>query len=985
MLAALLSLVHAVAGCGDDDADADAVQYPETLVIPFTDPGGGTGGEGTGGPGETGPGGTDQPTGETGETGNTDGPEDPPDGDEGDGCLPLCDDRECGPDGCDGDCGKCGDGFQCSSASGACLPFGDSCDEAILMPNKAQWAYSGSTAKSADTAACGEQGVDSGDTVFRLDHAGLWRVTLEAEHDARLYALDDCAAEVTCQAAEGDELVIQIEGAPRYIVVDGADAESVGTFSLGLSKCANPCPVDFCGIGLCGVQCECSAGKVCGDAAVCLEAATGNVCSDPLWKSPPLSDAKTTTGYSDTLACPDGSGVGADVVYGIQIAGTTSVVIGLEGAAGAFAYLQKNLCQADCADELRLEAGETLGTVLAGIDSWFLIVETADEPYTLTVDTCPADSCAGDCQCALGATCEGETCVVAAGGNDCGDAIEVGLGSTDNNTTGKTDTQACSGFLGQQESVLSFTAQTAGPYSFEVVADHLVTLYALETCGDPETCVGPVVGADPLSLELEAQQTVWLAVEENGFGAPGGFEVTITDCEAECMSSPCDAVVCGKPCGCADGLACKNGACQGPKPGDACALPIALTKVPAQASGNLAENTNGFWCEGGAGLQTADAIHWFVAPTTGVFLASVIGPSGVTLLRGEACKGGTACTAASTSHKFVLHKGESVFLSVEGNIDSPYQLSVVRLFGAAGSLGAACSSDADCTLADHCLAGVCTLRCTPSGSDGACVGAANGPRGKEFGCAADACLDFNGACKNVCLPGVKTGEDALCKHDGACTAPAICVGWLSGPPVTGACMTGGSLAAAGADCNADAACQSNACQEGACRSLCDATPQCPNGSKCAIAATPLGPGGTCFPFPGAGDAPCSSDAQCSNGLCEGHITPAGQLETWCKVTQAGLKSVGDPCDADAQCESASCFFEGVLGLQPSYCTAVCPSASDCAEPLKCVSMPVTANAALPICAHTTSGFTCPLGAEAFCDEGLECKNLLSSAEAGVCY
>lgn len=38
-------------------------------------------------------------------------------------CMPNCDGRQCGTDGCGGSCGNCGGGFTCSSTGGQCIPF----------------------------------------------------------------------------------------------------------------------------------------------------------------------------------------------------------------------------------------------------------------------------------------------------------------------------------------------------------------------------------------------------------------------------------------------------------------------------------------------------------------------------------------------------------------------------------------------------------------------------------------------------------------------------------------------------------------------------------------------------------------------------------------------------------------------------------------------------------------------------------------------
>jgi len=91
--------------------------------VDFVQGGSGTGANATGaggvGAGQTG----GATTGGAGGDGATGGAGASSTGGTGGGCTPDCNDRFCGPDGCDGLCGLCDDGFACDFVTGSCERF----------------------------------------------------------------------------------------------------------------------------------------------------------------------------------------------------------------------------------------------------------------------------------------------------------------------------------------------------------------------------------------------------------------------------------------------------------------------------------------------------------------------------------------------------------------------------------------------------------------------------------------------------------------------------------------------------------------------------------------------------------------------------------------------------------------------------------------------------------------------------------------------
>ncbi|TNF36092.1 MAG: hypothetical protein EP329_05550 [Deltaproteobacteria bacterium] len=160
-----------------------------------------------------------------------------------DACTPSCEGRDCGPDGCGGECGTCGEGLACNAAEGQCVGatevVGNRCENPLpitAVPAHRAGTTVGRTADySVPAGACpgieGAWGEAAGDTVYAFTPpaAGSYVVTLDADFDSLLYVVRDCA-DVAASCVAGDDVfgigsesvTLTVEDvSPLFIVVDG--------------------------------------------------------------------------------------------------------------------------------------------------------------------------------------------------------------------------------------------------------------------------------------------------------------------------------------------------------------------------------------------------------------------------------------------------------------------------------------------------------------------------------------------------------------------------------------------------------------------------------------------------------------------------------------------------------------------------------------------------------------------------------------------
>ena len=207
----------------------------------------------------------------------------------GEPCIPSCEDKECGGDGCGGDCGAaCVDGLVCDP-SGICVDqadlTGNTCDSPILVDtipatlegDTSQATGNFSTSQDVCPGVFSAKGSASNDNVYEFiaPHDGGYTITLDPSFDAGLFVFTDCAdIDNTCLAGSEvigeEEVAVTLEaGQTVYILVDGYSNSTNlnGKYTLNIADCVPQCEAGVeCGPDACGGSCG-----DCGDDAYCSE------------------------------------------------------------------------------------------------------------------------------------------------------------------------------------------------------------------------------------------------------------------------------------------------------------------------------------------------------------------------------------------------------------------------------------------------------------------------------------------------------------------------------------------------------------------------------------------------------------------------------------------------------------------------------------------------------------------------------------------
>jgi len=400
-------------------------------------------------------------------------------------CVPRCEGRSCGDDGCGGSCGACELADSCVSET-VCPLFNEVCDRLTaceaIPGNTCASAFEVDALPFTDTRHTGDfepeygfghgwcPGVDGGfgfgasDVAYRLvaPTAGLYHVRLDTGTprtlDASLYVVRDCdAIRQTClgadERAHHERLWLELAaGEEVFVIVDGWTnfTPQVGRYTLEITHCEPTCEERVCGsdgclgsCGACGFQESCSQGR-------CVEA-FGLHCGQPRNVGQlPWAQSSSTSGFQDRSvnAC-DGAATGGasnDVTYRFRAPKAGHFTFRLEASFDAQLYVTST-CE-EVVSVCLASGGLEHVVELAHNQQVFVIVDGAPEApeadegaFTLRVSetcfpqcdgrACGPDGCGGSCgSCAYpadGCSATG-ACVdpYALVGNTCALAFEVG-------------------------------------------------------------------------------------------------------------------------------------------------------------------------------------------------------------------------------------------------------------------------------------------------------------------------------------------------------------------------------------------------------------------------------------------------------------------------------------------------------------------------------------------------------------------------------
>ncbi len=908
-------------------------------------------------------------------------------------CIPKCTGKQCGDDSCGGVCGECNPGTSCNEA-GLCETNGDLCSAPLVITNFPTTLTAEMTGFS-DNFDCGD-GLGYSDLVLELRPGAGVPVysTVSGPGQLELSSSNSCKLNATCDVSGASALTTTPSGNTAFVVVEQLDASAEGPITVTVQRCSSFCDSVTCGPNPCGLQCGCGVAKSCVDG-LCIDTLPGDSCTEsPLPISElPFNTSGAISGFSDSESCSNVDLQLPDVVRVYSPPFDSNVTLTLMGDPGVVLWITENECNGTCSNPIF--AGESTGKALSAAKTYYFVIEgPMDSAYSLNVESCEGKPCSASCPCSLGSACTAGACITPTGGDSCAEPVSFDSTIAWSTTALTNQIQCGDSSPAAAEGVFSFVAPTSGTYSFTAEGPTEFRLHQLNSCTNSEvSCTLSADNPSRISVDLDALATIYLAVEDLNPSESGGFSLTAENCTAKCEDATCDTPACGSICGCPFGETCAAGACVTAAPLDTCTTAEDLTSSPTVITGTLEGLTDALFCESGVGAGTPEAVYRFIAPETGVYSAAVIGPAMPQLFFPYECGGASGCSPLFANTMKFLAKGDTLWLAIDGPVNSAYELSVSRVLGIPGSLGHGCANNSDCPLAEYCIAGVCTVECDGTPEETACIGAAAGPRGINFGCADEMCSQTDSGCITTCLP--LSDEVAACNGPADCSN-GICAGIFSlqnTNAYTGACLNADptSLILNG-PCDKATDCATNLCISGVCASPCLSTSECEGSQLCQYSAgISTGPNslGTCFSSINAifGSA-CNADGDCEVGYCDAHVSPDG-IEQYCALT-VGAQALGTACVNNTDCKYASCIFNNDIGFEPPYCSRFCNSDAECTPGLSCRPLTIDDLGTVDLgdditinrCVKGTANQSCTLMGYDICDTGLTCTDV--GLQQGVC-
>lgn len=425
-------------------------------------------------------------------------------------CVPDCEDRVCGTDGCGGTCGACDSGHVCveeetceptpfiCSATAVCEAYlqGDECSDPLVigeLPYSHQattkdyynhYSHGGNDCPG-DSSSRGGGSADVAYT-FTAPGAGIYRFGISASWDSVLYVATDCdAIDDSCLGGDnvknkgGEELFLTLDQDEAMVVfVDGSanNSNKSGTYTLTVDTCIPDCADRVCGSDGCGGSCgSCTSSESCSGGQCNLK--KGHLCDAPVVVNKSNYDHDSNTSNFDAafsnpcVDVTDDSGADSnDVLYRLTPGSDATYRLELVSSWEGHLYVMTE-CGGDSAACVGSAPGGTeLELELTGGTAYWIVVDGvagAGGPYTLDVvkvcfpdcegHSCGGDGCGGSCGACLAPTdlCQDDqTCLAPSdiAGNTCAAPHEVDTGALPFTATGDTSAGALNHYgLGDED------------------------------------------------------------------------------------------------------------------------------------------------------------------------------------------------------------------------------------------------------------------------------------------------------------------------------------------------------------------------------------------------------------------------------------------------------------------------------------------------------------------------------------------------------
>lgn len=598
-------------------------------------------------------------------------------------CVPNCDDKECGSDGCGGTCGICPAEWSCNAES-VCINCVPNCIGLTC----------GADGCGGVCGLCPEEWfcVDPGICMECLPNCE----GKTCGGDGCGGSCGDCGFGKICDGVECVDCVPTCEG--KVCGDDGCGgscgicAENASCTDEGQCACIPNCGGKECGDNGCGGTCgDCAVGEFCTPLNQCQVVDTAKTCQSPIpVPDVPYYTIQNTSDAPNSLSIPGGlCGFTSDVgggspehVYAFTPSVTDTYTFHVEPLTfDAAVYLVNDCSNApgSCLMGSDEDIDEILVAPLTAEKTYFLVVDghselsAAEGQYSVSIyagppvsctascegKTCGTDGCGGSCgACADGEECSADgACEIIKLGDTCEQPIVVGdlpftaAGNTlELNADYNISSGGCAGVptstgQGASDVVYAFTPTVEGNYAVTVPTIFDVVVYIVTDCSAmADTCVAYSDDAMPNTAEtfvtyLAANQTYYIILDGNSWNTNlgGDFTFKLTDydpgdCTPNCAGLPCGEDGCGGFCGmCATGTFCENNQCVGSPLGDSCESAYNVNDLPFYASSDTtgAQADYSFSSgacpgkQGGWGLKGSDEVYKFTPQDDGIYVIDV--------------------------------------------------------------------------------------------------------------------------------------------------------------------------------------------------------------------------------------------------------------------------------------------------------------------------------------------------------------------------